>query len=253
MLCLLGIWWSFGAKKELELGGRGGMEVSGKYFVNSCFADLGFWFCLLFSVCRFQNSAQQLWACKGCLRLWSHGWKSLDSSKWSGWAMTRVCLQRVDLCSLSLVCVNWCNSCCSWHVCYWFSGRHCSWYLLGLNPNLSISFIPIYLHLNVVRQHKCSQICSVAVRDLQGFAPTGNFTECLGTWIRGTWVLCSTAEQGQEASQRTVMLLGALIDQQHREKDGGAVLSSFGSKYESFCYQTDSKSKFSGRVEDSWA
>lgn len=73
MLCLLGIWWSFGAKKELELGGRGGMEVSGKYFVNSCFADLGFWFCLLFSVCRFQNSAQQLWACKGCLCLWSHG------------------------------------------------------------------------------------------------------------------------------------------------------------------------------------
>ena len=90
----------------------------------------------------------------------------------------------------------------------------------------------------MVRQHKCSQICSVAVRDLQGFAPTGNFTECLGTWIRGTWVLCSTAEQGQEASQRTVTLLGALIDQQHREKDGGAVLSSFGSKYESFCYQT---------------
>lgn len=68
-------WVSGGAlelKKNWSWGGGGGTEVSGKYFVN-CFAELGFWFCLLFSVCRFQNSAQQLWACKGCLRLWSHG------------------------------------------------------------------------------------------------------------------------------------------------------------------------------------
>lgn len=98
---------------------------------------------------------------------------------------------------------------------------------------------------------KCSQICSVAVRDLHSSAPARNFTECLGTQIHGMWVLCSTAEQGQEASQRTVTLLGAMTDQQHREKDGDAILSSFGSKYESFCYQTDSKSKFSGEVEDS--